>query len=263
MNKTFWSFQNKGNKTGELTLYGDIASSTWWGDEVTPKQFKKELDALGNIDILNVYINSPGGDVFAGQTIHSMLKRHKAVKNVYIDGLAASIASVVAMAGDKIYMPANAMMMIHNPVAGMMGYFYAVELRKMAEDLDKVGIPITNVYSDRTGLPAGELKKLMDEESWFTADEAVKLGFADELLKSKNIAASISNGFLDINGLKVDLSKYKNTQKLPLNKTNDEELVKLYRLKLKNNERRMRLSDDTRDLQKKLYEDLKRRADLS
>ena len=75
--KKFWNFKAMDDKTGELTLYGEISDVTWWGDEITPKQFKEDLDALGDIDTLNVYINSPGGDVFAGQTIYSMLKRHK------------------------------------------------------------------------------------------------------------------------------------------------------------------------------------------
>src|SRR5690554_544642 len=124
------------DKTGELILYGEISDYTWWGDEVTPKQFKEDLDALGDIDILNVYINSPGGDVFAGQAIYSMLKRHKAYVNVFIDGIAASIASLIAMAGDKVIMPANAMMMIHNPWVFATGN--ANDLRKIADDLDKI-----------------------------------------------------------------------------------------------------------------------------
>ena len=135
-NKRFWNFKALDEKTGELTLYGEISNETWWGDEVTPKEFKSDLDNLGEIDTLNIYINSPGGDVFAGQTIYSILKRHKAHKNVYIDGLAASIASVIAMAGNTIFMPKNAMMMIHNPWTVGMGN--ADEFRKLAEDLDKI-----------------------------------------------------------------------------------------------------------------------------
>ena len=91
--KKFWKLKALDEKTGDLTLYGEISNETWWEDEVTPKEFKSDLDDLGEIDTLNIYINSPGGDVFAGQAIYSMLKRHKAHKNVYIDGLAASIAS--------------------------------------------------------------------------------------------------------------------------------------------------------------------------
>ena len=114
----------------------EISNETRWGDEVTPKQFKDDLDALGEINTLNVYINSPGGSVFAGQTIYSMLKRHKAKVHVYIDGLAASIASLIAMAGDKVIMPKNAMMMIHSPWTFAAGN--AQEFRKIADDMDKI-----------------------------------------------------------------------------------------------------------------------------
>src|SRR5690606_6275695 len=123
-------------KVGELLLYGPISDFSWWGDEVTPKQFKEELDALGDIGELRVYINSPGGDVFAGQAILSMLKRHSARKVVYVDGLAASAASIVAMAGDTIRMPRNAMMMIHNAWTITAGN--ANDLREVADALDRV-----------------------------------------------------------------------------------------------------------------------------
>jgi ATP-dependent protease ClpP protease subunit len=145
-NKRFWNFKSLDEKTGELTLYGEISNETWWGDEVTPKEFKSDLDNLGEIDTLNIYINSPGGDVFAGQTIYSILKRHKAHKNVYIDGLAASIASVIAMAGNTIFMPKNAMMMIHNPWTVGMGN--ADEFRKLAEDLDKIRESLIAAYEN-------------------------------------------------------------------------------------------------------------------
>lgn len=148
MASKFWNFKALDDNTGELTLYGEIANETWWGDEVTPKEFKADLDGLGEIDTLNIYINSPGGDVFAGQAIHSMLKRHKAHKNVYIDGLAASIASVVVMAGDRIFMPKNAMMMIHNPWT--LGVGNASEFRKLAEDLDKIRESLIAAYENRS-----------------------------------------------------------------------------------------------------------------
>ena len=137
----FWSMKQskKSAKTGELYLYGPIASErSWFSDNITPKQFKKDLDALGNIDVLDVYINSPGGEVFAGQAIHSMLKRHPAHVNVYVDGLAASIASVVAMSADTLYMPRNAMLMIHNAWSRMQGN--ANDFRKMADDLGVVEV---------------------------------------------------------------------------------------------------------------------------
>ncbi len=198
--KKFWSFKALDKKTGELTLYGEIASDTWYGDEVTPKEFKADLDKLGDIDTLNIYINSSGGDVFAGQAIHSMLKRHKANKNVYIDGLAASISSVIAMAGDTIYMPKNAMMMIHNPWTFGLGN--AAEFRKLAEDLDKIRESLIVAYEERSALTRDEIIKIMDSETWLTADECFEYGFCDVVEKEKQMAACIDKNLL---------ARYKNT----------------------------------------------------
>jgi ATP-dependent Clp protease protease subunit len=210
-NKKFWQFKAKGNNTGDLMLYGDIADATWWGDEVTPKDFKADLDSLGNISDLNVYINSGGGDVFAGQAIYSMLKRHNATVNVYVDGLAASIASIIAMAGDKVIMPKNAMLMVHNPWTGGMGN--ANDFRKLADDLDKIGESLISVYQDKTGMEKEKIIELLDAETWMTAEEAVANGFADEIEEDKQIAASINDKTFAINGLNVDLSKFKNFKK--------------------------------------------------
>jgi ATP-dependent Clp protease protease subunit len=209
MGKTkFWNFSAKDKDTGELMLYGDISSSTWWGDEVTPKDFKKDLDALGDIKTLNIYINSGGGDVFAGQAIHSMLKRHQANKVVYIDGIAASIASVIAMAGDKIIMPKNAMLMIHN--AWTIAAGNKDDFRKLANDMEKIDESILTTYVDKTGMTADDIKALMDAETWMTATEAVEKGFADEIEDEKLVAASIDGDFLMINGQKFELDRYKN-----------------------------------------------------
>src|SRR5690606_37593629 len=139
-----------------------ISDISWWGDEVTPKQFKEDLDALGDIDTLNVYINSPGGDVFAGQAIYSMLKRHKATINVYVDGLAASIASLIAMAGDKVIMPANAMMMVHN--AWTFAFGNANDFRKLADDMDKIRDSMVVAYESRSALTTDEIIDLLDAE---------------------------------------------------------------------------------------------------
>jgi len=242
-NKKFWSFKNKDESTGELMLYGDISSLSWRGDEVTPKQFKKDLDDLGDISTLNVYINSNGGDVFAGQAIYSMIKRHKATVNVYIDGLAASIASVIAMAGDKVIIPKNAMLMIHNPWATAIGN--AEDFRKMADDLDKIRESIITTYKDKSELEDEKIIELMDAETWLTAEEAVDYGFADEIEDEKQVAASLNDGFLTVNGQEFDISKYKNAPKLaflppkipekpPQNKDNkqdeqtEKELLSLY-----------------------------------
>lgn len=192
--KKFWSMKALDNKTGEVLLYGEISDVSWWGDEVTPKQFKEDLDALGDVETIKVFINSPGGDVFAGQAIYSMLKRHKAQVHVYIDGLAASIASLIAMAGDKVVMPANAMMMIHNPWTFAVGN--ANDFRKLADDLDKIGDSMITAYGSRSALTTEEIKGLLDAETWLTAQECVEYGFADEVEEAKELAASIDKKFL-------------------------------------------------------------------
>lgn len=196
MPKKFWNFKALDANTGELSLYGEISETSWWGDEITPKQFREDLEALGDISVLNIYINSPGGDVFAGQAIHSMLKRHKAQKVVYIDGLAASIASVIAMAGDKVIMPANAMMMIHNPWTIAMGN--AEDFRKMADDLDKIRESLIAAYLGKaTELEQEMLIEMMDAETWLTAADAKDYGFADEIEGAKDYAASLKGRFLN------------------------------------------------------------------
>ncbi len=146
--KKFWEFKAKANNKGELSIYGPISEYSWWGDEVTPKLFKSDLDALGDVDEIDVFINSGGGDVFAGQAIHSMLKRHKATINVYVDGLAASIASVIAMAGDKVTVPKNAMIMIHK--AWSWGSGNSDDFRKLADDLEKIEETIINAYQEKS-----------------------------------------------------------------------------------------------------------------
>lgn len=221
-NKRFWNFKSLDEKTGELTLYGEISNETWWGDEVTPKEFKSDLDNLGEIDTLNIYINSPGGDVFAGQTIYSILKRHKAHKNIYIDGLAASIASVIAMAGNTIFMPKNAMMMIHNPWTVGMGN--ADEFRKLAEDLDKIRESLIAAYENHSALTRDEIIEIMDSETWLTASECEEYGFCDVVEEEKTLAASID---------KDVLARYKNTPKELIDIENDLEVRKQELLKQK------------------------------
>lgn len=210
--RKFWSFSNDASSGhGKLYLYGPIDSMTWWGDEITPSQFQVDLDALGDISQLDVYINSDGGDVFAGQAIHSMLKRHPANVTVHVDGLAASIASVIAMAGDQVLMPRNAMMMVHNPWTIAIGN--ADDLRKMADDLDQIRESLIAAYQDKTGMERDQLIALLDAETWLTADEAVEYGFADEIEESKQVAASVRNGRLVINGQEMDLSAYRHPPK--------------------------------------------------
>ena len=202
MSRRYWEFKNKTATEADLFLYIEIAS--WGGGYAahSAQSFKQELDNLGEIDTLNIYINSPGGDVFEGNTIMNMLKRKKCTKNVYVDGLAASIASVIAMAGDKIIMPSNAMMMIHNAWTYTAGN--ANDLRKLADDLDKVNASIRRTYLDKAGEKLDEetLIKLMDNESWLTAQECYDYGLCDVVGDEKSVAAKF-----DLN----NLSNYKNT----------------------------------------------------
>lgn len=185
--KKFWSFIKNEAGDGELTLYGEISDVSWWGDEITPSQFKKDLDDLGDISNLNIYINSPGGDVFAGQTIYSILKRSKAHKTVYIDGLAASIASIVAMAGDEVIMPKNAMMMIHNAWTITSGN--KDDLRNMADTLEKIDGVLAGIYVGKSGRELEEVQEKMNAETWMTADDAFEFGLIDRISEDVKIAA--------------------------------------------------------------------------
>lgn len=225
MKKKFWEFRAniKAPSEGELLLYGDISSSTWYGDEITPSDFAQDLKGLGDISVLNIYINSGGGDVFAGQAIYSMLKRHSAQKNVYIDGLAASIASVIAMAGDTIYMPKNAMLMIHK--AWTMAIGNAHDLRKLADDMDKIDESILTTYQAKTGLDEEKIMEMVNAETWMNAEEAVALGFADVIEGTQLIAASMNKDYLTLNGLSFDLGRFRNPPKQALASSEAEPLV--------------------------------------
>jgi ATP-dependent Clp protease protease subunit len=200
--KKFWEFKNAANKTGELYIYGDIVSYKWDDSDTTAQSFKEDLEDLGDIQTLNVYVNSPGGSVFQGQAIYSILKRQKAQVNVYVDGIAASIASVIAMAGDVVYMPPNAMMMVHNPWTLVFGN--ASDLRKMADDLDKIRGSLVAAYLEKAkNLSEEKLSELMDGETWMTAQECYDYGFCDEVLEAeREIAAGINTELF---------ARYKNT----------------------------------------------------
>ncbi|OMD20663.1 Clp protease ClpP [Paenibacillus odorifer] len=189
MSKKYWTFKNQANNEADLYLYLEIAS--WGGGYAahSAKSFKSELDALGEISTLNVYINSPGGDVFEGRAIYNMLKRHKAFIRVHIDGLAASIAAYIAMAADELIMPNNAMLMIHNAWMNTSGN--AKELREAADMLDKVNLSMRQDFLLRSGdkLDEETLTNLLEAESWLTAQEALDYGLCDVVTGAKQIAA--------------------------------------------------------------------------
>lgn len=164
----------------ERTLYldGQISDETWWGDEVTPKAFKEELDA-GSGDI-TLWINSPGGDCFAAAQIYNMLMDYPGDVTVKIDGLAASAASVIAMAGTKVCMSPVAILMIHNPAT--LAYGDKAEMEKTIGMLSEVKESIINAYEIKSGLARTKFSHMMDNETWLNAKKAVELGFADEIL---------------------------------------------------------------------------------
>ena len=175
----FWNFI-KNEETSETELYfeGPISSSTWYGDELTPTLFKDELNKHpGN---LTVWISSPGGDVFAASQIYTMLKNHKGRITVKIDSLAASAASVVAMAGDTTWISPTGMLMIHNPATIAMGN--KAEMEKAITLLDEVKESIINAYEEKTHLSRSKIAKMMDEETWMNAKKAKQLGFVDGIL---------------------------------------------------------------------------------
>jgi len=183
MTRKFWNWvrnEEPDSFGSDRTLYldGEISDETWFGDEVTPKLFKDELSAGdGNITL---WINSPGGDVFAAAQIYNMLMDYPHEVTVKIDALAASAASVIAMAGTKVCMSPVAMLMIHNPATIAIGD--TEEMQKAIDMLNEVKESIMNAYEIKSGLSRAKISKLMDAETWMNAKEARKLGFADEIL---------------------------------------------------------------------------------
>jgi len=174
---TYYQIKSVAPDRAEVRIDGTIGGGWFDEDPVTAKSFAKELKAAGKVKNLDIYINSPGGSVFDGSAIYSQLKRHTAKKTVYVEGLAASIASMIAMAGDEVVMPDNALMMIHRASGGVLGT--ANDMRKTADVLEKVESSIIAAYQAKTGRDPEELAEMMADETWMTAQEAVALGFAD------------------------------------------------------------------------------------
>src|SRR5688572_23615402 len=195
----------KGDREADVFLY-DIIGDSW--DGTTAKQFAKDLKALGEVDVLNIFINSDGGSVVDGTAIYNQLRRHRAQKIVTVDGLAASIASLIAMVGDEIRMPKNSRMMIHDAWAAAIVMGTAADFRaagnKIADILEQSTKTILNTYADRTGSSQDKIRRMIAEETWMTAGEAVALGFADILVESEVEADALT---------KHDYSSFKNIPK--------------------------------------------------
>ena len=179
--KKFWNWIKNSDDTRILRLEGPIDEESFWGDEITPQMFRDELES-GEGDV-TVWINSPGGNVFAAAEIYTMLKDYKGSITVKIDAIAASAASVVAMAGDTVQMSPVAMLMIHDPSTVAMGN--TKDMEKAIEVLNEVKESIINAYASKSGLSHARIANLMSNETWMNAKKAVELGFADEILFSK------------------------------------------------------------------------------
>ncbi len=180
--RRFWNWA-KDEESGVRMLYldGTIAEESWFADDVTPKAFKADLTA-GEGDIV-IWINSPGGDCIAASQIYAMLMDYKGSVTIKIDGIAASAASVIAMAGTTVLMAPTALMMVHNPLTVAIGD--SEEMQKAISMLSEVKESIINAYEIKTGQSRSKLSHLMDAETWLNANKAIELGFADGILEDE------------------------------------------------------------------------------
>src|SRR5690606_17429919 len=173
----------------EILIYDEIGADPWMGTGIAAEDIVRDLQAI-KAPRIDVRINSVGGSVFEGNAIYNALARHPAHVDVYIDGIAASIASVIAMAGDRIHIAANAHVMIHNPHGVVWGE--AADMRRMADTLDKIRGSLAGTSARRTGHDTAQIEAWMDAETWFNAEEAVEHGFADEIVEGGEIDARIA-----------------------------------------------------------------------
>ena len=217
--KNMLEIKNFTDTTCDLYFYGDIVDSwsgAWDDTDQYPQAIKEFLDEAKDKNI-NIYINSGGGSVFAGMAIYNMLKRHQGYKTVYVDGLAGSIASVIALAGDKVIIPSNAYMMIHKPWSGLYGN--STELREMADTLDKIEEGILNVYNENLAENADfeVVKAMVNAETWLTGDEASKY-FNINVSESVDAVACASDYFNKYNKVPKNLSnEFKKEVEMPKN----------------------------------------------
>jgi ATP-dependent Clp protease protease subunit len=197
------------NGVGEIYIYGEITDDKWYDTDVTPTDIARQLKELENVSELKLYVNSPGGGVYAGVAIFNALKRFGKPITAYIDGVAASIASLIVLAADEVVMPSNAQLMIHNPYLwGTSGDANA--LRQTADRLDRVKDIIVDTYKAKTGLDDEKLSQMMDEETWLRGPEALELGFVDSVDEEQKIAACFSGENVKFKNVEFDPSKFRN-----------------------------------------------------
>ena len=228
--------KNLTDTSADLYIYGEIVDNTDWKwdeSDVMPDDVKNALEQVDGLDELNIYINSPGGSVFSGLAIYNMLRRNKAKKIVHIDGVAASMASVIALVGDEVYMPSNAFMMIHKPLTIAIGN--ANDFRKIADDLDTIESGLMQAYEEnlREDADIEEVKGMVDDETWLTANEATKY-FNIEITEAVEVSASAKHLLKEYKNVPKSLVEEKQKPKKKLNlkqndpqNKNNEELEKI------------------------------------
>lgn len=224
--KSLMTVKNLTSSSADLYIYGEIVNNTDWKwdeSDVMPEDVLNALNQINNLSEVNIYINSPGGSVFAGLAIYNMLSRNKAKKIVHVDGVAASIASIIALAGDEINVPSNAFMMIHKPLVGMYGN--ATDLRKAADDLDALEEGLMNVYTENLveGVEADTIRDMLQNETWLNGNEVAKY-FNVKVTEAKNYVASA-----------VDyLNKYEKTPKTLIRKEETQKNETFDKIKFQN-----------------------------
>jgi len=228
----------------DLYIYDDVAedSTNWWTAEVTvsetsAKYMKAQLENAKDVKNINIYINSYGGSVKEGLAIYNQLKRHTAQKTVYVDGFACSIASVIAMAGDKVIMGTNTLMMIHHAAMGAWGN--ATELRKAANDVEVIDSASCSSYLAKAGdkLTEDTLKELLDGQTWLSAEQCLQYGLADQISGKEDKTVTEAKQRYNA-AMKFEAEQHEPVTKVPENlikqKTNAEKLMAAFNKKNKN-----------------------------
>lgn len=203
----FWDIRASGESEGAITLYGEIFARAW-DDEITPRRFQEDLDALGDVQTLRVYINSPGGNVFAGWNILNLLARHPAKKIGYNDGLAASIAFDLLVSMDEVVAMENSLFMTHN--ASGMAFGDKHKMQEVHDLLDRLDVQRAEMAAKRCGKTLEEMLALQDAETWYSAKEAVAAGFADRIESCIKLSACMDGDFLQFGQEKADMRAFRN-----------------------------------------------------
>ena len=253
LKKKFYDFVVSADKrTADLFIFGEITSWRWYDGDVSASSFQKDLESIGQVDTLNIHINSCGGNVFEGIAIFNLIKQYNANKNVYIDGIAGSIASVIAMAGDNIYMSNTSIIMIHNCWTWTSGN--AEDLRKTADDMDKVMKALKNAYLAKVNIKEERLQELLDEESYLTADECLEMGFCSEIIEydeEEQALSASSKGYynlvMQIKELKKQKAKSEEIETTTLSDKQMNEIVEKVLAEMQNNNTKNNQDEDEQE----------------